>query len=184
MLTVTGPRQAGKTTVCRAAFPTKRFVSLEPPDEREFARTDPRGFLHQLQDENWVVSEIVKSQIHRGFLSVMHFFRDAKGHEVDLILDLGHERVAIEIKAGQTIVPSTFDALRLFAEDTIADQRPLTSLVIYGGDTGQTRSAGRVVAWRDIGGWWNPEPGSGGVRRATNQRVLHAAGALPARWAW
>jgi predicted AAA+ superfamily ATPase len=42
-----GPRQSGKTTLTRAAFPDKAYVTLEPLDTREFARTDPRGFLSQ-----------------------------------------------------------------------------------------------------------------------------------------
>lgn len=45
VITITGPRQSGKTTLARAAFPDKPYVSLETPDEREFAATDPRGFL-------------------------------------------------------------------------------------------------------------------------------------------
>jgi hypothetical protein len=45
VVTVTGPRQSGKTTLCRATFPDKPYVNLESPDVREFARTDPRGFL-------------------------------------------------------------------------------------------------------------------------------------------
>jgi uncharacterized protein len=45
VVTITGPRQSGKTTLARAAFPGKPYVSLESPDEREFAATDPRGFL-------------------------------------------------------------------------------------------------------------------------------------------
>ena len=47
VVTVTGPRQAGKTTLCRMAFPHKPYVSLEDPDERRFALDDPRGFLAQ-----------------------------------------------------------------------------------------------------------------------------------------
>jgi hypothetical protein len=45
VITITGPRQSGKTTLARAAFADKPYVSLETPDEREFARADPRGFL-------------------------------------------------------------------------------------------------------------------------------------------
>ena len=45
IVTITGPRQSGKTTLCRMVFPDKAFVSLEAPDVREYARTDPRGFL-------------------------------------------------------------------------------------------------------------------------------------------
>jgi hypothetical protein len=50
VVTVTGPRQSGKTTLCRAAFPNKRYVSLEPLDVRERARSDPRGLLEELRD--------------------------------------------------------------------------------------------------------------------------------------
>lgn len=47
IVTVTGPRQSGKTTLCRHAFPDKPYVSLEMPDVREYALDDPRGFLSQ-----------------------------------------------------------------------------------------------------------------------------------------
>ena len=48
-LAITGPRQAGKTTLARAAFPDKPYVSLENPDTRELATQDPRGFLNKYQ---------------------------------------------------------------------------------------------------------------------------------------
>ena len=50
ILAITGPRQAGKTTLARSAFPDKRYVSLEDLDEREFATQDPRGFLARFPD--------------------------------------------------------------------------------------------------------------------------------------
>ncbi len=42
---LTGPRQSGKTTLCRAFFPDKPYISFENPDYREFAQRDPRGLL-------------------------------------------------------------------------------------------------------------------------------------------
>ncbi len=45
VVTLTGPRQSGKTTVARALFPGKPYVTLEDPDVRRFATDDPRGFL-------------------------------------------------------------------------------------------------------------------------------------------
>lgn len=45
VLTLTGPRQSGKTTLAKATFPDHDYVSLEAPDAREFALSDPRGFL-------------------------------------------------------------------------------------------------------------------------------------------
>lgn len=57
VVTVTGPRQSGKTTLCRDAFPDKPYANLERPDTRDFARTDPRGFLGQFTD-GAVIDEI------------------------------------------------------------------------------------------------------------------------------
>lgn len=45
VVTLTGPRQSGKTTLCRKVFPDMPYANLESPDTREFAATDPRGFL-------------------------------------------------------------------------------------------------------------------------------------------
>jgi len=50
VVTITGPRQSGKTTLARRVFPDKRYVSLEDPNQREFAEEDPKGFLSNLPD--------------------------------------------------------------------------------------------------------------------------------------
>lgn len=47
VVVVTGPRQSGKSTLVKHAFPEHPYVSLEDLDRREFAETDPRGFLNQ-----------------------------------------------------------------------------------------------------------------------------------------
>ncbi|HOS87828.1 MAG TPA: ATP-binding protein [Burkholderiaceae bacterium] len=45
VVAITGPRQSGKTTLARAVFADKPYVSLEDPIERTFAMEDPHGFL-------------------------------------------------------------------------------------------------------------------------------------------
>ncbi len=47
VVTLTGPRQSGKTTLTKLAFPDFSYVSLEDPDNLEYARRDPREFLNQ-----------------------------------------------------------------------------------------------------------------------------------------
>ena len=47
VMTLTGPRQSGKTTLAKTLFPHKPYVTLEDPDVRRFAIDDPRGFLAQ-----------------------------------------------------------------------------------------------------------------------------------------
>lgn len=46
IVTLTGPRQSGKSTLLKHAFPDYRYISLEDIDMREFAANDPRGFLN------------------------------------------------------------------------------------------------------------------------------------------
>ena len=50
VVVVTGPRQSGKTTLVRATFPAKPYVSLENPDIRQFAAEDGRRFLANYPD--------------------------------------------------------------------------------------------------------------------------------------
>ncbi|MBW1721986.1 MAG: ATP-binding protein [Deltaproteobacteria bacterium] len=50
VVTVLGPRQSGKTTLVRMTFPDKPYSSLEDPDVRMAAETDPRGFLNRMKD--------------------------------------------------------------------------------------------------------------------------------------
>lgn len=56
-ITLTGPRQSGKTTLCRALFPQHPYETLEAPDVRAFAVEDPRAFLAQFP-EGAVLDEI------------------------------------------------------------------------------------------------------------------------------
>lgn len=50
VIVMTGPRQSGKTTLARAVFADKPYVSLENPDERAFAVEDPKGFLRRFEN--------------------------------------------------------------------------------------------------------------------------------------
>lgn len=61
---VAGPRQSGKTTLCRAVFPEKAYVSLENPDILEFATTDPRGFLAQYSAGNGAILDEIQKAPH------------------------------------------------------------------------------------------------------------------------
>ncbi len=45
VIAITGPRQSGKTTLSRSVFPDKAYISLEDPDQLDFALSDPRRFL-------------------------------------------------------------------------------------------------------------------------------------------
>lgn len=87
VITVTGPRQSGKTTLCQQAFPDKPYANLERPDTRDFARSDPRGFLAQFAD-GAVIDEIQRVP---GLLSWIQVEVDEKKQMGQFILTGSHQ---------------------------------------------------------------------------------------------
>ena len=81
LVTITGPRQAGKTTLCRQLFPDKPYVSLEALDQRAFASTDPRGFLASYAG-GAVIDEVQRAPDLLSYLQVEVDARPAPGRFV------------------------------------------------------------------------------------------------------
>lgn len=50
VVALTGPRQSGKTTLAKHVFSNKTYVSLENPEELEFAQKDPKRFLARFKE--------------------------------------------------------------------------------------------------------------------------------------
>lgn len=59
VVTITGPRQSGKTTLVKQTYPKMDYVSLEDLDTREYAKKDPRDFLSQYPN-SVILDEIQK----------------------------------------------------------------------------------------------------------------------------
>ena len=101
-VTLTGPRQSGKTTLCRAAFPNLEYVNLEAPDVREFAQTDPRGFLSRL-GEGVVFDEIQRVP---DLLSYLQVLADEAGRNSLFVLT-GSEKFRLTEAIGQSLAGRT-----------------------------------------------------------------------------
>lgn len=70
IVTLTGPRQSGKTTLCKMAFPDREYINLEIPDHRRFAIEDPRGFLSSA-GRNVILDEIQRVPELTSYLQAM-----------------------------------------------------------------------------------------------------------------
>jgi len=57
VITITGPRQSGKTTLARQAFPDLKYINLEDMETRRYATEDPKGFLRSCK-EGAILDEI------------------------------------------------------------------------------------------------------------------------------
>ena len=101
-VTVTGPRQSGKTTLCRAAFPNLRYVNLEAPNQREFAASDPLGFLGQLGD-GAILDEVQRVP---ELLSYLQVLADERGRNGLFVLT-GSEQFGLSGAIGQSLAGRT-----------------------------------------------------------------------------
>jgi len=81
VLTLTGPRQSGKTTLARESFPRHEYVSLEELDQRSFAQEDPRGFLLRYNNPV-IIDEIQRVPSLLSYIQTMVDAQPTPGHYV------------------------------------------------------------------------------------------------------
>lgn len=70
IVTVLGPRQAGKTTLVKSTLPDYTYVNLEDPEMRRFAIEDPKAFL-QRYERNVIFDEIQRVPELLSYLQVI-----------------------------------------------------------------------------------------------------------------
>ncbi len=87
VITITGPRQSGKTTLAKTLFPEYEYFSMEDPDTRELAATDPRGLLAGIKDG------VVFDEIQRApdLLSYIQGIVDSGNKKGRIILTGSHQ---------------------------------------------------------------------------------------------
>ncbi|MBZ4210303.1 MAG: ATP-binding protein [Rhodoferax sp.] len=98
--------------------------------------------------ENFIVMEAMKDRLNAGESSEMYFYRDSDGTEVDLLLPVGRQVQAIEIKAGATVNQDYFKGLKAFAAHH--PQALSGGSVIFGGVKSQSRSDWPVHSWLEL----------------------------------
>lgn len=118
------------------------LLGLREPDQ--VARDPLWGSLF----ENFIVMEALKDRYNRGENAPVYFYRDASGHEVDLLIPTAGRYRALEIKAGATVNPDYFKGLRQLAKDQPAELE--SGGVVYGGTQTQLRSDWPVWSWQSL----------------------------------
>ncbi|MCU0349285.1 MAG: ATP-binding protein [Flavobacterium sp.] len=98
--------------------------------------------------ENYVINEFIKKNYHNNLLRDLWFWRDAVGHEVDLIWQKSELLNIVEIKASETIMSEMFKGLNYFEKwaPNLIESRTL----VHTGLFNQERSLGKVTSWKNI----------------------------------
>ncbi|MBU2026219.1 MAG: ATP-binding protein [Proteobacteria bacterium] len=116
VVTVTGPRQSGKTTLTRMVFTNHEYVSLEEPHEREFALSDPRGFLKRYKG-GVILDEIQRAPALISYIQGIVDDNDMPGR----FILTGSQQLHLSAKVSQTLagrsaivhlLPFSLDELR------------------------------------------------------------------------
>jgi predicted AAA+ superfamily ATPase len=102
VVTITGPRQSGKTTLCRMLFSDRPYVSLEAPEERAFALQDPKGFLERF-DSGVVIDEVQRVP---ELLSHIQVYSDRRQQPGSYILT-GSQNLLLLDKISQSLAGRT-----------------------------------------------------------------------------
>lgn len=95
-----GPRQSGKTTLSKATFPSYKYVNLESFEEREFAKSDPKGFFERFRNEEGIIfDEIQKSPELLSYVQLEVDERQAAGR----FIITGSQNILLNQHVNQTL---------------------------------------------------------------------------------
>lgn len=111
--------------------------------------------LHPLRSaifESWVVSEIYKACVHGGLQPPLFHYREARGPEVNLLIEQGQRLAAVEIKSGVIVANDFFKNMVRFSDRLRRAENPHTvsKSVVFGGEDSQKRSDAQVLSWRHV----------------------------------
>jgi predicted AAA+ superfamily ATPase len=98
--------------------------------------------------ENFVINEYIKKNYHNNLLLDVWFWRDAVGHEVDLIWQNSEVINLVEIKASETIMTDMFKGLTYF--EKLKPNLIQSKAIVHTGLFNQQRTLGKVMSWKEI----------------------------------
>ena len=96
--------------------------------------------------ESFVYAELTKVFFHQGERARIFFWRDSRGREVDFLLDLGTQRIPIEVKISETLPDDAFDGLDWY----IRLSGDSSGIVLTGGNDGYRHRAHVVLPWSAV----------------------------------
>lgn len=100
--------------------------------------------------ESWVVGEAMKAQAAVGERGRLFHWRDSRGSEADLMIDVGGRTTVIEIKSGRTYQGEWMQGVRSVMA-SLPDPAIASGRVVYGGDPGDPAAGRDGLSWRDFG---------------------------------
>lgn len=96
--------------------------------------------------ENFIIAECMKNFFSMGIQPALYFWRDQHGHEIDLIVEKGHQLVPVEIKSGATFHSDWLTNMEWFSKL----QPGVNGFLVYGGSTLFTHRGVTAIPWNKL----------------------------------
>ncbi len=112
-------------------------------DSKDMLHHPLRGELF----ETMVFGEMVKYYLNRGVIPPLSYFRDSRGHEIDILVSKANEVLPIEIKSGHTINKAYFSNIN-YLRKLLGDEMP-AGLVIADRRSEEVNNT-KIVGWDGI----------------------------------
>lgn len=114
-------------------------------DADDLTRHSMRGAIF----ENFVIVELLKNDLNRGQDADIYFWRDSRGHEIDLLIESGQQLIPVEIKSGETVIDDFFKGLDYWRQLSGGLDSP--AALVYGGEASYQRRGVAVYSWSQWG---------------------------------
>ncbi|MBQ6770808.1 MAG: ATP-binding protein [Bacteroidales bacterium] len=136
VITLTGPRQSGKTTLCRMAFPDMPYVNLEDLSTLAEVQADPKGFLGK-HPNGLIIDEAQNYPEIFSYLQVAVDDAIFKGRSDIHYVVTGSNNFALLEKVTQSMAgrSAVMSLMPLSTSELIADSGDIetSDLILYGG---------------------------------------------------
>lgn len=95
--------------------------------------------------ESYVASELVKAFEHRGLEAPLYCWKDATGHEIDIVIDLGDRLLPVEVKSASTFSPDALTGLRWWTG--LPGNPSRSGVLVHGGTEARLVEGFTVLPW-------------------------------------
>jgi hypothetical protein len=102
-------------------------------------------YLYGSLFENLVINEIIKTQIHAGRKPLIWYWRESNGAEIDCLIEIEDNLIAIEIKSGQTFTRDYLKNLKLLNQ--VKTNKPFKKILVYNGEESETVGDVELINW-------------------------------------
>ena len=102
--------------------------------------------------ESFIIAELLKNRLNRGYNPGIWFWRDNTGMEIDCLLEDDQKPFAVEIKSGKTFSEDMIGSLKHWQQISCTSMVKWNPVLVYAGSQKSTYKGIKIFPWKDVAG--------------------------------